>query len=117
MKFSQPNGPVFHYEEATNFTFGDQPHLRDPLDEKYVYVKDSTIPFAGEGLFAARDIPANINFVLYGGFLFNKEQMEIKNQKLKEEGEAKGWTEDDPMWHMQVQNDAVLTLGDAPFFK
>ena len=65
LKLSQPHGPVFHYKEATNETFGDQPHLRDPLDEKYVYVKDSTLPFAGEGLFAARDIPAKMNFVLY----------------------------------------------------
>ena len=41
LKFSQPHGPVFHYEEATNVTFGDQPHLRDPLEKKYVYVKKS----------------------------------------------------------------------------
>ena len=41
LEFSKPHGPVYHYEEATNITFGDQPHLRDPLDKKYVYLKDS----------------------------------------------------------------------------
>ena len=59
-KFSEPIGPVFHYEEPTNDTFGDQPHLRDPLDKKYVYLKSSTtFDLAGEGAFAARDVPAN----------------------------------------------------------
>ena len=56
LKFSQPQGPVFHYEEATNVTFGDQPHIRDPLDTKYVYVKESTVDEAGEGLYAVKDM-------------------------------------------------------------
>ena len=34
LKFSQPHGPIYHYEEATNITFGDQPNLKDPLDKK-----------------------------------------------------------------------------------
>ena len=32
---------MFHYLEPTNSTFGDQPHLRDPLAKKYLYLKDS----------------------------------------------------------------------------
>ena len=41
LKFTEPRGPMFHYLEPTNSTFGDQPHLRDPLAKKYLYLKDS----------------------------------------------------------------------------
>ena len=112
-------GPIYHYKEATNISFGDSPQLRDPLDKRYVYVKKSTIPNAGEGLFAKRNIPANINFVLYGGLLFNERQMEIRNAQLKKKAEKNKWTLDDPMWHMQSQNDVDLfkSLAYAPFFE
>ena len=119
LTFSQPRGPVFHYEEPNNETFGDQPHLKDPLDKKYVFVKDSTIPNAGHGIFAARDIPANINFVLYGGFLYNKEQSEMRDQEINKRIIENGVTMDDPMWFMEMQNDVDLfkSLNDAPFFE
>ena len=119
VKFSQPHGPIYHYEEATNVTFGDQPNLKDPLDKKYVSVKDSTIPNAGHGIFAARDIPANINFVLYGGFLYNKEQSEMRAQEIDKRIRENGITLDDPMWFTEMQNDADLfkSLNDATFFE
>ena len=49
LEFSEPRGPVYHYLKATNETFGDQPHLRDPLDKKYLYLKNSEeYPLAGK---------------------------------------------------------------------
>ena len=36
LQFDVPRGPVYHYEEPTNVTFGDQPNLRDPLVDKLV---------------------------------------------------------------------------------
>ena len=108
LKFSQPQGPVFHYEEATNVTFGDQPHIRDPLDKKYVYVKESTVDLAGEGLFAAKNIPANIHVVLYGGYLYNKKQYMIWVEKLKETSKENGWVKDDPERHFELQNNIEL---------
>ena len=116
LKFSQPQGPVFHYEEATNVTFGDQPHIRDPLDKKYVYVKESTVDLAGEGLYAAKDIPANINFVLSGGYLFNEEQYDMRFQQLKEKSIANSGMTDDPDHHdMETKNDIDL-LDDTTAF-
>lgn len=57
LKFKTPHGPTYHYKEATNTSFGDQPHLTDPLDKKYVYVKESTnFESAGEGVHASRTI-------------------------------------------------------------
>ena len=115
LTFSQPRGPVFHYEEPNNETFGDQPHLKDPLDKKYGYFKKSTIPNADEGFFAARDIPKDINLVLYGGFLYNKNQSDEREYHI-----IKRITEnDDPNWHIQRQNDMDLfrPLSNTPFFE
>ena len=55
--------------------------FRDVLDKKYVYVKASTVLNAGEGLYAAKDIPANTTFVLYGGYLFDQEQYKVWPKK------------------------------------
>ena len=97
LEFGQPRGPIYHYQEPTNATFGDQPHVRDPLDKKYLYLKESdTFDKAGEGAFAAMDIPASTVFVLYGGMLYNEEQNQILGQKLKSLNEKHGWSPDDP---------------------
>ena len=96
MTFSEPHGPFYHYEEATNITFGDQPSLRDPLDKKYVYIKESsTFDSAGEGTYASKDIPENITYVLYGGFLFNIEQKKIRTEHIKEMAKLNNWTRDE----------------------
>ena len=31
LTFSKPHGPVFHYKKPTHASFGDQPHIQDPL--------------------------------------------------------------------------------------
>ena len=68
LELSDPVGPLYHYEEPTNTTLGDQPNLRDPLENKYMYIKKSE--FNGEGAFAARDLPENLIYANYGGFLY-----------------------------------------------
>ena len=91
LQFSDPTGPVFHYEEPTNETLGDQPHLRDPLDKKYVYLKDSVrFPIAGEATYAKRDVPPNTVFVLYGGRLLTEYQDTIFRQRMDKLIEEKG---------------------------
>ena len=77
-----------------------------------MYVNKSTIPFAGEGLFAVRDIPENINFVLNGGLLLNKEQTERRFRNFEQKVEANELTLD--MWYMEIQSDANLFLSHAP---
>lgn len=96
LEFGPPTGPFYHYEEATNVTFGDQPLLRDPLDKKYVDLRDSAIfESAGEGAFAARDVKEGITYVLYGGRLLDKEQSEIANDKYIKTCKENGWYEKD----------------------
>ena len=97
LTFSKPHGPVYHYEEATNTTFGDQPHLRDPLDKKYVYLKDSdSFISAGEGAYATRDISKDIYYVIYGGRLYNKEEADIVSKEINKKAEANRWMKDNP---------------------
>lgn len=77
IKFSKPSGPVFHYKPPTTRSFGDQPDVTDPLDNKYVYSAPSIeMPIAGEGLFAAIDIPPHTTISLISGFRKNKTQYE-----------------------------------------
>ena len=113
LKFSKPHGPVFHYEEATNISFGDQPHLRDPLDKKYIHVKESSV--SGEGIHAAKDIPAYISVVTFGGYLYNAEQHEIWIRQIKEKSRANGWMKDHPMGSdMESQYIIELFPGEFP---
>ena len=96
LKFSDPHGPYFYYEQPTNKSFGDQPNLRDPLDKKYMYLKNSNIfPGAGEGAFATRDVPADTIFSPYGGMLYNKEQFMILHEKQYQFILENGWKIDD----------------------
>ena len=54
-------------------------------DKKYVYVKKSTVNEAGEGLFAARNIPKDICIAQYVGYLFDDQQKQMTWQKKKED--------------------------------
>ena len=102
LKFSQPSGPIYHYSAATNFTFGDQPLLRDPLAKKYLYLKNSNDLIAdesaeeAEGTFATRDVPANTVFVQYGGMLYDKIQTDILRANVEKIRSENNWIHDDP---------------------
>ena len=66
-----------------------------------------------EGLFAARDIPANITFVLYGGYILNLEQYQIWFEKLGKKKRENGWKEDDPRLYKEFENHMEINiLGD-----
>ncbi len=95
LEFSQPKGPKFHYEPPTQNTLGDQPLLRDPLDKKYVILKNSTrFPLAGEATYAARDVPKDTVFALYVGNLHryaNSNEDEILRNKDRDTMIANDW--------------------------
>ena len=86
VRFSEPRGPTFHYGPPTKDYFGDQPHERDPLDKKYIYLGPSLeMPLAGEGAFAARDIPAGTMVALYGGRVMSEEESRKVEVRYREE--------------------------------
>ena len=97
LTLSKPHGPFYHYKEATNITFGDQPNSRDPLDKKYVNIKETeSFDFAGQGTYASRDIPENITYVLFGGYLYDNEQKKILNEHNMEIARLNNWANDNP---------------------
>ena len=77
--------------------------MRDPLDKKYVYLKNSdTYPSASEGAYATRDVPENTVVVIYGGMLYNNEQTQIltnrTNTFLKEKNNDIDDKEYEALW-------------------
>jgi hypothetical protein len=47
---------VYRYEPSSSTLITRSPLLRDPYEHRYVYVKDSSLPMAGEGLYAKTKI-------------------------------------------------------------
>eukprot|EP00095_Tigriopus_kingsejongensis_P003382 maker-scaffold153_size302544-snap-gene-2.26 protein:Tk03382 transcript:maker-scaffold153_size302544-snap-gene-2.26-mRNA-1 annotation:"hypothetical protein BRAFLDRAFT_120570" len=85
-QFSKPEGPKFHYDPPTKDSFGDQPLLGDPLDNRYVYLSQShEFDIAGEGAFAKEDVPKSTVFVLYGGHILDNEDNQNLQQAQSEE--------------------------------
>ena len=96
LEFSHRQGPFFYYEPPTNETFGDQPTIQDPLDKKYLFLKQSDIfPGVGEGAFATRDVPANTIYSLYSGMLYKENQIIIYNEMQEKLRIDNGWKLDD----------------------
>jgi hypothetical protein len=60
--------PIWRREEVTNSFLGSNPRVRDPYERRNVYVAPSTIPGAGEGLFAKRDMEERelVAYLVYG---------------------------------------------------
>ena len=61
------NGPVFEYDLSTETSISKTPLERDPYEELFVYVDESTIPNAEEGLFAKIDIEEGTVISFYNG--------------------------------------------------
>ena len=59
MKFtkSSNNSVIYFYDPPTNELLGLMPLVRDPYEEKTIELQESSIPGAGHGLFAIRNIP------------------------------------------------------------
>ena len=49
-------GQRYHYEPSTSTLITRSPLVRDPYEQRYVYVKESGLPMAGEGLYAKTNI-------------------------------------------------------------
>ena len=54
---TDPKDPTFKYDPPTNVSFGNLPLVRDPMEDLLVKTGPSKLYQAGDGVFAARDIP------------------------------------------------------------
>lgn len=57
----------YSYDESTVDIISSQPLLIDRYEQMCCYVKESSIPNSGEGLFAKVHLPANIVVSFYNG--------------------------------------------------
>ena len=57
----------YSYKPSGAFCISKTPMLRDPYEKRYVYVQDSAVPFAGEGLYAKTGIKAGKVCALFNG--------------------------------------------------
>jgi histone-lysine N-methyltransferase SETD7 len=60
-------GPIFTFEEATLECFSMFPLLPDPYEQDRIYVQDSRLPGAQEGMFAKRVIKSDEIVAWYSG--------------------------------------------------
>ena len=63
---------AFERDISTNQCICQQPMLADPYEDLFVYVDESLIPDAGQGLFAKVDIEADTVIAFYNGTRFTK---------------------------------------------
>ena len=77
IKVSMPtyDAPTFKYGRTTRIDIGDQPTVMDPFESTYVYVNETE--WAGEGLFAKKNIEANEIVSYYSGIFWNDTEMEL----------------------------------------
>ncbi len=76
--FAQCGAPQYERDISTNECICNQPLLRDPYEELFVYVNESFIPEAGEGLFAKIDIEADTVISFYNGTRFESNDPKSK---------------------------------------
>nr|XP_029517914.1 histone-lysine N-methyltransferase SETD7 isoform X2 [Oncorhynchus nerka] len=61
------DSPVYSYDKSTSTCIATHTLLPDPYESKRVFVADSLISGAGEGLFAKMDVEANVVMAFYNG--------------------------------------------------
>jgi len=61
------NQRTYSYEPSTANIITKSPMLRDPYEERYVFVSDSSVPMAGEGLYAKTSLKAGQLCALFNG--------------------------------------------------
>jgi len=66
-KFAEPTGPMYQRELSTSEFVTNSPLLKDPYEEKMVFVKQSLVEGAQEGLFSRQAVKANTIMAFYNG--------------------------------------------------
>lgn len=61
------SSPVYAYDPSTTMRISQSPFLRDQYEQEQVYVRQSGIPYAGEGLYAKHDIEEGALIALFNG--------------------------------------------------
>ena len=85
LSFTDPSGPELYLDKATNISMGNLPLAPDPYETMTIEVKPSSIPNAGQGLFAKRTIEENELVAFYNGLRIPAAQFQKHIQKCIED--------------------------------
>ena len=91
LQFAKPKHPfdIYRFEQPNDTFIATRPGLMDPHDRKNVFIGQSALTFAGEGMFARRDIPAHVMFVSYAGlYVYDENAIYHKNMTDLEREDA-----------------------------
>lgn len=75
-------GITFSFDESDRETISSNPMLRDPYESERVFVKTSTIPDAGDGLFAKRKLKAGEVVSFYNGIRLTHAEVDERDWAL-----------------------------------
>jgi histone-lysine N-methyltransferase SETD7 len=85
---------AYTFDESTATCISRHPLLPDPFEQRCVYVKASSTPESGEGLFALRDLPSNTVVTWYSGT--RDKGYKAERRKWSENSNTISLIDDDP---------------------
>lgn len=77
-----PDSPVYSYDKSTSTCIATQTLLPDPYESQRVYVAESLITGAGEGLFAKVDAESNTVMAFYNGVRITHSEVDSRDWAL-----------------------------------
>ncbi|KAM3612496.1 uncharacterized protein V6R79_009175 [Siganus canaliculatus] len=77
-----PNSPVFSYDKSTSTCIATHTQLPDPYESQLVYVADSTIRGAGQGLFTKTAAEADTVVAFYNGVRITHTEVDNRDWAL-----------------------------------
>ncbi|KAL4641733.1 histone-lysine N-methyltransferase SETD7 isoform X2 [Arapaima gigas] len=77
-----PDSPVYAYDKSTSTCIATHTLLPDPYESQRVYVMDSLISGAGEGLFAKIDVEPNTVMAFYNGVRITHTEVDSRDWSL-----------------------------------
>ena len=91
---ASPQEPVLYRRDVSSGeTIGRQPLLPDPYEARTVYVAESGIAGAGEGLFARRDLAEGQLVALYNGVRVSDRESRLHREDRRSPYRIYGWGE------------------------
>ncbi|XP_062332197.1 histone-lysine N-methyltransferase SETD7 isoform X1 [Osmerus eperlanus] len=77
-----PDSPVYSYDKSTSTCIATHTFLPDPYESKRVYVADSLVLGAGDGLFAKVDAEPNTVMAFYNGVRITHSEVDSRDWAL-----------------------------------
>ncbi|KAM9375981.1 histone-lysine N-methyltransferase SETD7 [Pholidichthys leucotaenia] len=77
-----PNSPLYSYDKSTSTCIATHALLPDPYENQRVFVMDSTIKGAGQGLFAKMDTEADTVMAFYNGVRITHTEVDSRDWAL-----------------------------------